>query len=80
MTLLMKLLVALRLRKEPTIETITSPMGKIVAKLTAYAEAQKAQADLDAEAALKLKEQSDAEAKAAQEALALSARYSALTV
>lgn len=71
-----RILVKLGLMKEPTIETIVSPISKIQANLEAYAADQARRAEIEAENASKLLETSKKRSTAAFDARALAERYS----
>jgi hypothetical protein len=74
------LLKLLGLWKEPTIETITSPMAQIVRKLEDYALAQSVRAEADEKLAADLIRKSREESARATDARCLADRYSALTL
>lgn len=80
MNLIRRFFLMFGLAKEPTIDSITSPMAKIVAKLESYAQEQTKRAETDAEAADRLVAKSVDEARAAKEAMSLAGRYATLTM
>lgn len=79
MNILNRLLIILGLKREPTIERITSPMATIVRKLEVYAADQAARAEADEKAAADLLAKSRKETACACDARSLAGRYSSLT-
>lgn len=80
MNTLQKILKLLGLIKEPTIESITSPMARIVTKLENYAVEQSRRAEADERLAAEMAEKAKREAACACDARALADRYLSLTI
>lgn len=79
MNIIDTILKLLGLKKEPTIESITSPMAKIVSRLEQYAVEQSKRAEADEKLAAELIEKSRRESACATDARCLADRYSSLT-
>lgn len=79
MKLFLTILKALGLRKEPTVEMITKPMGKIVAQLNDFAAVQFEAAKVEEDRAEALKKTAEERKSASVEAEALAKRYMQLT-
>lgn len=79
MSIITKILELLGMKKEESIESITSPMVKIVTKLENYAVKKSQQAEADEQRARALKAKAEQEIACAIDARALADRYSTLT-
>jgi len=80
MRIVIALLKTLGLYREPTIDSITSPIGKIVDRLNAFAAEQNTLADSNRIAATNLLTQAHTASAAATHAFALADRYADLTL